>query len=193
MNTINLPWAGTASVSPTVPSTKLKSHGNFSYTVTLWHRTFAEDSMTCIIIHGISEWKVWGRYSLPLVQTPQTVSQGWLDVGMLKKSSSLSVQTGSTSRSWHENKLVIKLILCHDFPCLLLTCLTLTYHFFISPLSSPRFQIHTYIVPFWMLLPFLFYKNHEGNTRNFGLVPLILYSLDLLLHNYLKDLEFWLG
>lgn len=144
MNTINLPWAGTASVSPTAPSTKLKSHGNFSYTVTLWHRTFAEDSMTCIIINGISEWKVLGRCSLPLVQTPQTVSQGWLDVGMLKKSSSLSVQTGSTSRSWHENKLVIKLILCHDFPCLLLTCLTLTYHFFQSFKFSLLSDSHLY-------------------------------------------------
>lgn len=136
MNTINLPWAGTASVSPTAPSTELKSHGNFSYTVTLWHGTFTEGSIMCIITYGISEWKVLGMCSLPLVQTPQT--KGCLDVGMFKKSSSLSVQTGSTSRSWHENKLVIKLILCHDFPCLMLICLTLTYHF-ISPLSSPCF------------------------------------------------------
>lgn len=115
MNTINLPWAGTASVSPTAPSTELKSHGNFSYTVTLWHGTVTEDSTMCIIIYGISKWKVLGRCSLPLVQTPQ--NEGWLGVGMFKKSISLSVQTASTSRSWHENKSVIKLILIFHVSC----------------------------------------------------------------------------
>lgn len=73
MNTINLPWAGTASVSPTAPSTELKSHCDFSYTVTLWHGTFTEGSIMCIIIYGISEQKVLGMCSLPLVQTPQTL------------------------------------------------------------------------------------------------------------------------
>lgn len=110
-------------------------------------------------------------------------SWGWLDMGMFKKFSSLSVQTGSTSRPWHKNKLVIMSMLCHNFPCLLLTCLTLTYHFFISLLSSLYFQVHTFLVPFRMLLSFLLQRNHEENTRIFIVVPLTLSSFVLSHHN----------
>lgn len=69
MNTINLPWAGTASFSPTAPSTELKSHGNLSYRASLKQGTLTEDSMMSIIVSGISGWKVLGSYSLPLVPT----------------------------------------------------------------------------------------------------------------------------
>lgn len=87
---------------------------------------------------------------------------------------------------WHENRLAIKLMLCCNFPCLLLVSLNLTFHFFIRPLISPFFQISSFLVSCRSFLSILCQRNHERITRFFTEVPQILSSLVLLLHSDFK-------